>query len=250
MIKRMAQIEIHFHLLPGVDDGPPELLDSLELARAAVADGTRTIVATPHVHPRHITDVREIAPGVQKLRDALARERIGVEVLAGGELAQSMVGRLGQTELEAIAQGPPGRRWILLEPRFTGMDERYTAAADHLRERGFAVVVAHPERARPGAATSAAIEHEIAAGSVLQLTSWSLTGEYGKDVRAVAWHLLRRAPHVVIASDAHSLERPPSLRAAIAALAAGGVPDPARFVTGAGALLETGLDIPPSALVA
>ncbi len=246
----MSHSEIHFHLLPGVDDGPRELLDSLELARAAVADGTRRIVATPHVHPRHITDVSEIAPAVEELRDALARERIPVEVLAGGELAQSMVGRLGQSELDAIAQGPPGRRWILLEPRFTGMDEHYTAAADHLRERGFAVVVAHPERARPGAATSAAIEREIAAGSALQLTSWSLTGEYGEDVRSLAWRLLRRAPRVLIASDAHGLERPPSLRAAVAAVAAGGVPEPDRFVTAAGALLDSGLAIPPSALVA
>jgi protein-tyrosine phosphatase len=111
-------------------------------------------------------------------------------------------------------------------------------------------VVAHPERARPGAATSAAIEREIAAGSVLQLTAWSLTGEYGEDVRALAWRLLRRAPRVVIASDAHSLERPPWLRPATAALAAGGMPNPARFVSAAGALLESGLAIPPSELVA
>ncbi len=129
----MSYAEIHFHLLPGVDDGPPALSDSLDLARAAVADGTRTIVATPHVHPRHITDVSEIAEAVEELRAELTRARIPVEVLAGGELAQSMAGRLTQTELEAIAQGPPGRRWILLEPPFRGIDESYTAAADHLR---------------------------------------------------------------------------------------------------------------------
>jgi hypothetical protein len=69
-------------------------------------------------------------------------------------------------------------------------------------------------------------------------------------VRTTAWRLLRRAPHVVVASDAHSLDRPPSLRAAIAALDAGGVRDPDRPVVAAGTLLEHGLAIPPSALVA
>lgn len=247
----MSHTEIHFHLIPGVDDGPATLEHSVALARAAVADGTRTIVATPHVHPLHITDVSVIAEAVDELREGLARERIPLDVLPGGELSQSMVGRLGQTELEAIAQGPPGRRWILLEPPFAGMDETYTVAADLLRERGFAVVVAHPERARASAATAAAIEREIAAGSVLQLTAWSLTGEYGEEVRALAWRLLRRAPHVVIASDAHSLDRPPCLRGAARALAAGGVGDAHRLVGALPrALLEDGLAIPPSVLVA
>ena len=132
----MSHTEIHFHLLPGVDDGPASLDESVELARAAVADGTRTIVATPHVHPQHITDVSLIAEAVEELQDGLARERVPIDVRAGGELSQSMVGRFGQTELEAIAQGPPGRRWLLLEPPFAGMDETYTVAADLLRERG------------------------------------------------------------------------------------------------------------------
>jgi hypothetical protein len=60
-----------------------------------------------------------------------------------------MAGRLTQNELESISQGPPGRRWLLLEAPFAGMYEGYTAAADEPRERGFAVVVGHPERAAP-----------------------------------------------------------------------------------------------------
>jgi tyrosine-protein phosphatase YwqE len=99
--------------------------------------------------------------------------------------------------------------------------------------------------------TSAAIERELAAGSVLQLTGWSLIGEYGEHVRAIARRLLRTGPRVVIASDAHGRDRLPSLRPAIAALLAAGERDPARL---AGAvpreLLERGLGIPPAALVA
>jgi tyrosine-protein phosphatase YwqE len=131
------------------------------------------------------------------------------------------------------------------------MDESYTAAADELRARGFAIVVAHPERTRPGAATAAAIERELVAGSVLQLTAWSFTGQYGAEVRATAWRLLRRAPLVVIASDAHSVDRGPSLRPALAALAAGGTADPDRLAGARPrALLEHGLAISPAARAA
>jgi tyrosine-protein phosphatase YwqE len=102
-LKRMSYAELHFHLLPGVDDGPVSVEDSLELAAAAVRDGTRTVVATPHVHPEHITDPLEIPTRVRALGVHLARERIELAVRPGGELAHSMVARLSQRELEAIA---------------------------------------------------------------------------------------------------------------------------------------------------
>jgi protein-tyrosine phosphatase len=248
----MSHAEIHFHLLPGLDDGASTIEESVELARAAVAEGTSTIVATPHVHPRWVTIVSVIADAVQEVRAALARERVPLEVRAGGELSQRMVGHLGQDELERIAQGPPGRRWLLLEPLFSGMDESYTAAADELRERGFGIVVAHPERSAPSPATTAAIERELAAGSILQLTAWSFTGGHGEDARTIAWRWLRAAPgRVVIASDAHNLKRPPSLRSALAALGTGGTHHPGRL-TGQlpAALLEHGLATRPAALAA
>src|SRR6267142_2138433 len=76
----MSYSEIHFHLLPGVDDGPPSLEQSLELAQLAVADGTRTIVATPHVHPLHVTDPSEIRDRVLELDARLRAARIPIEV--------------------------------------------------------------------------------------------------------------------------------------------------------------------------
>jgi protein-tyrosine phosphatase len=108
----MSYSEIHFHILDGVDDGPATLDESVELARLALADGTRTIVATPHVHRRHVTDPTEISDRVARLNDRLRRDRVPVDVLAGGELAHDMVGRLDQRRLESIAQGPHrGWRW-------------------------------------------------------------------------------------------------------------------------------------------
>lgn len=247
----MRYVETHFHLLPGVDDGPTTVEESLALARAAVADGTGTVVCTPHVHPLHVTDPPEIHERVAELAAHLRRAGVELELRPGGELADGMVGRLSQRQLDAIAHGPPGRRWILLEAPFRGVDHDYGAAADELRARGFAVVVGHPERAMDAPAAGVVLDEQLAAGSALQINAWSLTGHYGERLRAIALELVRAVPHVIVASDAHGGERPPWLRRAVAALASAGERDPQRFVSAAPrALLEHGLALPPAALVA
>jgi protein-tyrosine phosphatase len=143
----MSYAELHFHLLPGIDDGPSSIEESIALAAAAAAEGTRLIVTTPHIHPSFDTDVSTLPDRVEEIRAQLAAERIPIELVCGAELAHHMVGRLAAVDLETIAQGPAGRRWLLLEAPLSGLDADYTAAADELRDRGFAVVVAHPERA-------------------------------------------------------------------------------------------------------
>ena len=248
----MNYAELHFHLLPGIDDGPSSIEQSVELAAAAAAEGTRTIVTTPHVHPQWVTDVSSLPERVRELNDKLAARRIGIDVRCGGELDQQMVPRLAQRELETIAHGPPGRRWLLLEAPLGGIDRSYTAAADELRERGFAVVVAHPERAlRWSDAGWETLEHELSAGSVVQINAWSVAGLYGEMVRATALWLLRTAPRAVIASDAHGGSRMPALGLAVDALEAARVPDPHKLIDAAPRdLLEQGLAVGSDSLAA
>ncbi len=106
----MEHVDLHFHLLPGVDDGPADLPASLELARAAREAGTGAIVATPHVRPDlGTTDAREIEGRVRELRAALAAAGVRLEVSCGGELGHEMAFVLRQDELELLAQGPPAR---------------------------------------------------------------------------------------------------------------------------------------------
>jgi protein-tyrosine phosphatase len=248
----MSYAEIHFHLLPGIDDGPQSLEESVALAAAAAQEGTGTIVATPHVHPHFITDPLMLVDRVDEVRAQLATEGIPIEVHCGGELDLVMPGRLSDAQLDAIAHGPRGRRWVLLEAPLYGVDDDYTAVADELRARGFAIAVAHPERAfKDAEAGWRVIEHEIAAGSALQINAWSVAGQYGETVRATALELLQRAPTAVIASDAHGGKRMPALIAALAALTKARVPNPGALVSRAPrALLEHGLAAAPDALAA
>jgi protein-tyrosine phosphatase len=237
----MAWVELHFHLLPGIDDGPSSMEDSVALAAAAVDDGTLTVVATPHINGQCVSDPSVIPECTRELAERLRRERVGLDVLPGGELAHVMVERLSNRQLASVAHGPPGNQWVLLEAPFSGLDESYTAAADELRERGFAVVVAHPERACKTTVGTTALQHELAAGSAVQLTAWSFAGLNGEEARVAALRLVY-GPRVVVASDAHGAARGPALRLGLDALRRFGYPEPHRLA-GANprALLEYGL---------
>jgi protein-tyrosine phosphatase len=217
----MGRVELHFHLLPGVDDGPATMAESLELARAAVADGTATVVTTPHVRADYVTDVAELPERVREMREALAAEDMALRVELGGELAHRMVGRLSQADLDTIAVGPPSGRWVLLEAPFAGFDDDFADAAEELRERGFGIVLAHPERTPNGAAT---LREEAARGTLLQVNASSLLGLNGPDAEEAARRLVTGGAAAVLASDAHGPKRMPMLTRGVEAARLAGVP--------------------------
>ena len=207
-----ARTDIHFHILAGVDDGPATLDESLELARAAVRDGTSAVVATPHVRSDFATDVWELRDRVRELKSALAAAGIPLSITQGGELGHDMVGRLHQDELESIAQGPPRRRWLLLETPFEGITPDFNRAADELRDRGFGIVLAHPERSGgPLDSKRRGLDHELAAGSGMQVNGFSLAGHHGDVARRTALRLIHLGLVTAIASDAHGGPRRPAL---------------------------------------
>ena len=249
----MDHVDLHFHLLPGVDDGPADLPDSLDLARAALGEGTGAVVATPHVRiDLGPTDAREIQARVHDLRAALSAANVPLEVGCGAELGHEMAFRLRQDELELLAQGPPGARWLLVEAPFHGIGEDFHAATAELRTRGFGVLVAHPERSADAALDAAAgLRRELAAGSLAQLNALSLTGGHGEEACASAWALIADGLVAVVASDAHGPSRPPALRLAHDALLGGGLAPAtasALVKTGPRALLSRGMR--PSAAAA
>ena len=204
--------ELHFHALHGLDDGPATLVESVELIRLAAQDGTATVVATPHVRTDFVTDVSDLPDRVRELACAAAREGIDVELRTGGELGHDMVGRLSQLELNVVANGPPSGRWLLVEAPFHAIGEDFHAATDELRDRGFGVLIAHPERSADAALDGAAgLRRELAAGSLAQVNAQSITGDHGPDAREAALELISEGLVSVVASDAHGPTRPPLL---------------------------------------
>jgi len=247
----MAYVDLHFHLLPGVDDGPNDMAASLDLARHAVADGSGTIVATPHVRSDlGITDAVELHARVLELRSALAAAGILIDVRCGAEVGHEMVERLRQSELDLIAQGPPGRRWVLVETPFHGIGEDFHAATAELRDRGYGVLIAHPERSADASLDGAAgLRRELAAGSLAQVNAQSLTGDHGDEACNAAWGLIADRLITVVASDAHGPTRPPSLtRARRTLLEVGVSPAGAEALVGSGPhrLLATGIAPAPA----
>jgi protein-tyrosine phosphatase len=243
-LEGMERVELHFHLLPGVDDGPPDLATALELAREAVRDGTRLVTCTPHAA---FVDVAEIGERVRELQAAVGQAGIDLEVRAGAELAWYDVANLAGAELEMVAQGPPGGRWLLLEAPLpgTGTLDGLQASAQELRDRGFGLLIGHPERSPALTGAAGAVDGLLAAGDRLQVNGSSLTGYHGASARAAGLELVRSGRASVIASDAHGpTDRRPSLSAAVAVLRRRGTA-PAQaeaFVAGAPrGLLERGL---------
>ena len=250
-----SRAELHFHLLPGVDDGPHDMAEAVTLARMAVADGTGVVCATSHVRDLMARGaLAEVPARVAAVRAALARAEVPLEVLPGGELAHDDLPLLGDRELEAIAQGPPGRRWVLLEaPLFGGDVDGFLAATAEVRARGLGTLIAHPERCLPLVGAEGAIDGELRAGALLQVNGSSLTGRHGGAIRAAAVALVRSGRAHVIASDAHRPTRGPVLGAALAALAAEGLAGAAVEALVAArprALLEQGMAAPRAARAA
>jgi protein-tyrosine phosphatase len=203
-------IDLHCHVLPGIDDGPPTLEESVALVRAAAATGTRTIVATPHVSWDYPNDAATIARLVDTVNERLAQEQIEVTIRPGAELAFTRIADIPEAELGALGLG--GGRWLLVEPPFTPSVVGLENVIAGLRARGFEVVLAHPERCPAFHRDVDALVRLTASGVACSITAGSLVGRFGREVRRFSLSLVEAGLVHNVASDAHdALRRPPGL---------------------------------------
>ncbi|QEC47149.1 hypothetical protein FSW04_05795 [Baekduia soli] len=242
-----GRAELHFHLLPDLDDGPAGVAEAVALAQAAAAEGTQTIVCTPHA--RFLSGARDLADRVAALRRELGHAGVAMDLRPGAELLPADVARLHDDTLDAYSQGPPTAPWLLLEaPLEPGGLDGLHAAVDALADRGFGVLLAHPERCPELLARGShgrPVDTLCAQGVRLQVNATSLTGLHGPQAQAAALALVRRGVATVLASDAHGRDRPPSLVAALAVLREAGVEGAERLAGPAPrALLRRGLAAP------
>jgi len=127
-------IDLHCHLLPGIDDGARTLAESIELGRLAQAEGVTAIAATPHVRYDYPTTAGTIERGVAALRLAFAEAEIAVEILTGAEIDIDMLWEIAPFDLHRFALA--GRSYVLLETPYRGWPPGIMRAITHLRGNG------------------------------------------------------------------------------------------------------------------
>lgn len=204
-------IDLHCHILPGIDDGPPTIEDAVDLVRAAAAAGAATMIATPHVSPRYQNDSRLIADAVAVLKTRLLGEGVKVDLRAGAEVAIPRIPDLAAGELDRLTLG--GGQWLLIESPFKTPVDSLPALLAGVQRIGHRIVLAHPERCPGFHRRPDVLETLINDAEMLSsVTAGSLVGQFGHEVeRFVLWMADRGLIHNV-ASDAHDcIRRPPGI---------------------------------------
>jgi protein-tyrosine phosphatase len=194
-------VDMHTHLVPGIDDGPDDLEGALDMARAAARAGTATIAATPHLRS-DFPDVHahELAERCQTLRDAIGREVIAVRVICGAEVSLVWALEASEEQLALATYDQRGTDLLIETPTdVTAIEELLY----QLRSRGMRVTLAHPERSHAFQRDPRLLESLYEQGVLLQVNAGPLVARRKSPVRSLAQHLCRKGLAHAIASDGH-----------------------------------------------
>lgn len=204
-------IDLHCHILPGIDDGPDDLDGSLAMARAQVAAGVDTVVATPHVSWNYGNTAESIGAATDALQTAITAAGIPLRVLAGAEVALTRAVDMTAEQLAGLRLG--GSPWLLLEPPIAVDSPGIEGMIGMVQARGCRILLAHPERCAAFHSDPDLLARLVNAGCRAQVTTGALTGAFGRTVQALACRYVDDGLIHVAASDAHDdTYRPPGLR--------------------------------------
>ena len=221
----VEMIDLHAHLLPGLDDGAKTLEESVQMCRVSYQDGVRTIVATPHtLNGLYLNDRETILLKVQELNEVISQQlsvnqtnqrnqtdRINLKILPGADvrLCENTLPHLDQGKVMTVSDS---RKYLFLEFPYQGIPYQAEEIIFQIMARGIIPVITHPERNMEIGQRPRRYYEMIRMGCLGQVTAMSLTGEFGSRVRQTAERLLKNRFIHFIASDAHSTDgRPPIL---------------------------------------
>lgn len=211
-------VDVHCHVLPGIDDGAADVAAALELARGAAAGGVRVIAATPHVRADH-PGVRptELAERCTALGERLREAAIGVEVVPAGEVDLGWSRGASDEELALVSYRQSGGD-LLVETPYGPLDDSFERDLDALRGRGYRLLLAHPERSADLRRDRRRLERLIDDGVLVQLTARVLLPADDEQCHFAAGLALDGLAHV-LASDAHGATgaAPPDLPSGVQA---------------------------------
>lgn len=197
-------IDIHCHLLPGIDDGPTQMGTSIDMCRMAVKDGISHIVATPHYRCQDIPTVQDIREKVGLLQEEIRKNNIPLQLSMGADirLTYELLQCMEQKALPSIN----GSRYFLLE-----LPDLLPPHFDNLifeaKIKGYIPIITHPERNYSLLASPEKTAIVRESGALIQLTAMSITGDFGKPIRRYSYALLEADAVDFVASDAHNTDR-------------------------------------------
>jgi protein-tyrosine phosphatase len=200
-------IDLHCHILHGLDDGPTTLDESVSLARAAAAAGTEVVVATPHIREDFPFDPSLIGVRARELEEALVAAGVGLRLVEGAEVAISRVRDLDDETLRALClgEGP----YVLVESPYTHATNVLEETLFQLQVQGLRPVLAHPERCPSFQQDPDRLAELVGRGVLCSVTAASMAGTFGGTVRRFTTELFSRELVHDVASDAHDPVRRP-----------------------------------------
>ena len=214
-------IDLHCHILPGVDDGPATLEESIEMCRMASADGTSTIVAATHFRPGSYTPtVKALTERTAELRAALASASIPITIVPAAEVTVTPELSENLSTCDWLFVNGGGK-YFIAEFGSDVVPSQWLFLFSPLLRSGRIPIITHPERCSRFADHPEELRDFVEKGGLVQITAMSLTGELGEDLQSFTEDLLRGGLAHIIASDGHAPHwRPPLLSAAVERAAA------------------------------
>jgi protein-tyrosine phosphatase len=212
-------IDLHSHILPGIDDGSPSLDVSLEMARIAIGDGIRHMACTPHIMPGvYDNDQAIVTRSVTALREGLEAANLPLNLYVGADvhIAPDLPEKLRDGQIPTLNRS----RYFLFEPPHHILPPKIEDLAQRLINAGFVPIVTHPERLTWIASHYHVVERLNELGCLIQLTADSILGSFGRTALLYAERLIDEGRVDIVASDAHGVtSRRPCLSQARAAVA-------------------------------
>jgi protein-tyrosine phosphatase len=205
-------IDLHCHLLPGIDDGAPDLATSLAMARIAANDGIKVIACTPHIYPgMYDNNGPAIRRAVAELQTRLDEAGIPLRLTLGADthLVPDLVTGLRAGRIPTLHDS----RYFLLEPPHHVAPPRLAETVFDLLAAGYIPVITHPERLSWIEDRYETFMELARKGAWLQVTAGSLTGRFGKAAQYWGERLLDEGWVHILATDAHGVDRRPPLLA-------------------------------------
>lgn len=196
-------IDIHCHILPGIDDGAKTIQDSLAMAREAVREGIHTIIATPHLNSQYNNRKQLVVNKVEELNQAIQEAEINLNILPGQEprIYGEIIEDMSKDEIQTLNNS----QYVFIEfpsnhvPRYTEQ------LLFDLQVKGLTPIIVHPERNSELIERPEVLYHLVEKGALTQVTASSLCGYFGKKIKTFSNQLVEANLTHFIASDAHNV---------------------------------------------